>query len=273
MKDTKIQWAHHTFNGWWGCERVGPECDNCYAEAFAHRLGLELWGHNTKRRFFSNKHWNEPLKWDRAAAKIGERHRVFCSSMADVLEDRRDLDPWRERLWALIEATPNLDWMLLTKRPANFARLTPERWRDGFPPNVWPGTTAGTQRTADVLIPQLKRAALSKASVLFVSAEPLLEAVDYGRVLHGVRLLILGGESGPKARPMDLAWVRAAMTTARGVACAPFVKQVGARPYDGDSLGAEQYEAAWKLKDSHGGDPEEWPEDLRVRELPATGRA
>lgn len=271
MKDTKIQWAHHTFNGWWGCEHAGPECDNCYAEAFSNRLGLKLWGHNSPRRFFGDKHWNEPLRWDRAAAKAGERHRVFCSSMSDVLEDRRDLDGPRERLWALIEATPNLDWMLLSKRPSKFATLTPERWhRDGWPPNVWAGTSAGTQRTADVLIPQLKAAALLKASVLFVSAEPLLELVDYGRVLHGVRLLILGGESGPRARRMDVEWVRAAVKVARGVYCAPFVKQLGAKPCE-CLIHGKQGERAVMLRDSHGGEPSEWAADLRVREIP--GRA
>lgn len=266
MEDTKIQWAHHTFNPWWGCEHAGPECDNCYAEAFSNRLGRKLWGHVSDRLFFGDKHWGEPMKWDAKAKKAGARHRVFCASMADVLEDRRDLDPQRERLWRLIEDTPNLDWMLLSKRPSKFATLTPEWWHQDWPLNAWAGCTAGTQKTANVLIPQLV-AATREASVRFVSAEPLLEEVSYGHLLGGISLLILGGESGAKARPMDIGWTRSAKTAARAVGCAVFVKQLGPHPYEGDSLGSEQYDLL--LKDRKGGEMSEWPEDLRIREMPA----
>jgi hypothetical protein len=82
---------------------VSPACDLCYAREFAvGRFGFDVWGKDKPRKFFGDKHWNEPQRWDKAAAKLGERHRVFCSSMADVFEDRRDLDASRERLWGLV---------------------------------------------------------------------------------------------------------------------------------------------------------------------------
>jgi protein gp37 len=250
---TSIEWAHHTFNPWWGCVEAGPECDRCYARAFAHRLGQDLWGAAAPRRPASENYWRQPIGWDLRAAAAGERHRVFCASMADVLEDRRDLDASRTRLWELMEATPNLDWLLLSKRPSKFATLTPERWREkGWPSNVWAGTSAGTQRTADVLVPQLLEAAAG-ATVRFVSAEPLLEAVVYTRWLvpdyrscqqrdspavaalaraaacrigwRGVDWVIAGAESGYSARPMDPPWVRSVRDQCQAAGVPFFFKQ------------------------------------------------
>src|SRR5512138_1944819 len=103
MKDSKIAWTDHTFNPWWGCVRVSEGCVNCYAETFAKRTGNDVWGVNKPRRFFGEKHWAEPLKWNTEAEQKDGRTFVFCASMADVFEDRRDLDEPRERLWKLIE--------------------------------------------------------------------------------------------------------------------------------------------------------------------------
>ena len=77
-QDTAIAWTDHTFNPWWGCERVSPGCQHCYAETFAKRTGNAVWGKNADRRFFGDKHWNEPRKWDRAAAEAGRPALVFC---------------------------------------------------------------------------------------------------------------------------------------------------------------------------------------------------
>jgi hypothetical protein len=129
-KETGIAWTDATFNPWWGCQRVSPGCEHCYAEAQAKRYGHAVWGpeSTTARRFFGDKHWNEPRKWNADARAKFEVRRVFCASMADVFEDNRDLDGWRDRLWDLIEATPSLNWQLLTKRPENIARLIRPAW-------------------------------------------------------------------------------------------------------------------------------------------------
>lgn len=208
-KDSKIEWTHHTFNPWWGCAKVSPACKNCYAEAWAKRVGLDVWGPRSPRRFFSDAHWREPLKWNRDAEREGEPRRVFCASMADVFEARAELDEWRERLWQLIPQTPMLNWLLLTKRPERIARCVP--WQDTWPHNVWLGTTAENQRWADKRIPQLLRHA--RAAVLFISAEPLLGFLDMRSYLpapgrRGIDWVIAGGESGGRARPMNPEWAR-----------------------------------------------------------------
>ena len=203
-KNSKIEWTHHTFNPWWGCIKVSPACKHCYAESWARRLGQNLWGASSPRRFFGEQHWSEPLKWNRQAEKDGQRKGVFCASMADVFEARGELDLWRDKLWTLIEQTPWLDWLLLTKRPQHIERYAP--WSE-WPAHVWLGTTAETQKWADERIAELVRNA---ASVRFISAEPLLGALDISRWLHRGALdwVIAGGESGSKARPTKPVWVR-----------------------------------------------------------------
>lgn len=211
-QDSKIEWTHHTFNPWWGCVKVSPGCAHCYAETFAKRTGNAVWGAESPRRFFSDKHWDEPLWWNTAAKAEGQRKRVFCASMADVFENRPDLDAPRVRLLNLIEATPWLDWLLLTKRPENIIPVMDRAMKGSFEPrstfvhhmpNVWLGVTGEdqehyTRRMASLL-------GIS-AAVRFVSAEPLL-----GSIIMGVMRpdwIIVGGESGGKARPMDAEWVR-----------------------------------------------------------------
>lgn len=205
-KNSDIEWTHHTFNPWWGCVKLSPACKHCYAQSWAQRLGLDLWGDDVPRRFFGENHWREPLRWNREAEASGERKRVFCASMADVFEDREDLAPWRDRLWELIEATPSLDWLLLTKRPECISRMVP--WSRTWPKNVWLGTTAENQEQADLRIPYLVS---FPAKVRFVSCEPLLGSLDLSRWLKtknkkGINWVIAGGESGAKARPMNPAW-------------------------------------------------------------------
>jgi protein gp37 len=200
---SSIEWTHHTFNPWWGCSKVSPACEHCYAEAWAKRVGKSLWGLRAERRFFSDAHWREPLRWNARAAAAGVRRRVFCASMADVFEARDELRDARERLWILIADTPALDWLLLTKRPEHVAACVP--WGNDWPQNVWLGTTVETQRWAQERIPHL----LSNAArVRFLSCEPLLGPLDLAEWLGRGRVdwVIAGGESGPKARPMDPIW-------------------------------------------------------------------
>src|SRR5690348_1510361 len=110
MKGTSIAWTRHTFNPWWGCTKVSPGCTNCYAESMDKRIGGDHWGVHAERRFFGEAHWRQPLLWNAEAKHLGERHRVFCASMADIFEDRDDLVPHRDRLWSLIQACDSLDW-------------------------------------------------------------------------------------------------------------------------------------------------------------------
>ena len=293
---TKIGWCDHTFNPWWGCTRVSPGCEHCYAETFSKRVGLQVWGTQANRRFFSDKHWRDPVKWNAAAEKAGKRARVFCASMADVFEDGlarepredglgdRTLDTERARLFELIEATPWLDWLLLTKRPHNVRRMVPQRWLTaGFPPNVWIGATAEDQKRYEERLPVL---AQIPARVRFLSIEPQLEHVSLRWHLRrgGISWVICGGESGPKARPFNIEWARSLLRECRVAGVPFFMKQVGSKPYaqvpygetscarggcgDGDFCVAhERYE--FETEHSKGEDMAEWPADLRVQEWPA----
>lgn len=208
MKFSSIEWTHHTHNPWWGCTRVSDGCDHCYAANLANFRGHEVWGHDMPRRFLSDNHWNQPLHWDAEAKAAGERHRVFCASMADVFESRTDLVPHRQRLLTLIGETPNLDWLLLTKRPHLIKKLAPSGYR--YPANVWLGTTVENQHSADTRIKYLLE--FAKPAVRFLSCEPLLGPVDVRRYLQpgpdGVRIdwVIVGGESEHGARPMNPEW-------------------------------------------------------------------
>lgn len=165
-----------------------------------------MWGVDAERRFFGDRHWAEPLQWNKAAMSSGVRARVFCASMADVFEDRSDLDSARARLWDVIKATPALDWLLLTKRPDRVPDCVP--WGQNWPANVWLGTTTEDQKWADTRLPEL---AVIPAAVRFISAEPLLGPLSLAGWAHAIDWVITGGESGPKARPSSPSWFRALM--------------------------------------------------------------
>jgi protein gp37 len=175
-KNSSIEWTDHTFNPWWGCTKVSPGCENCYAEAWAKRVGAKVWGARQDRHFFTQKHWDEPLKWNADAESKKRRKRVFCASMADVFELRSSLDSWRAQLWDLIDETPWLDWLLLTKLPQNIQKKVP--WKREWPSNVWIGTTIEDQKRADERLPVLLQL---PAKCRFLSCEPLLGKVDLNR--------------------------------------------------------------------------------------------
>lgn len=185
--------------------KLSPACAHCYAEKWARRVGMELWGGDAPRRFFGEKHWAEPLRWNAEAQRLGIRARVFCASMADVFEPRSDLDEWRDKLWGLIEETPHLDWLLLTKRPGQIKHVYP--WATQPRHNVWLGTTAENQRWA---VRRIERLLQVDARVRFLSCEPLLSAIDLGRWLRDEEIdwVIAGGESGGEARPTHPNWIR-----------------------------------------------------------------
>lgn len=182
---------------------MSPACKHCYAESWARRVGQRVWGKSAPRRFFGDKHWTEPLKWNAEAEKQNARARVFCASMADVFEDRDELDVWRDRLWDVIESTPSLDWLLLTKRPDLVLHKAP--WTNIWPQNVWLGTTVENQLWANRRLPELARI---PAAVRFISAEPLLGPLNINPWNSEIDWVITGGESGPKARPSSPSWFR-----------------------------------------------------------------
>ncbi len=220
----------YTFQAWEGCEKVSPGCDHCYAEGRDRRYhGGQHWGPKatTPRKRMSEANWRQPLAWNRTAARHGVRLKVFCPSLADVFEDHPAVHADRERLWRLIEATPWLTWMLLTKRPANTRRLCPPAWLEAWPARVWIGTSVESQPWADVRIPLLLKV---PAPVRFLSVEPLLGPVQLA--LDGIAWVIVGGESGRGFRMMEVSWLEAvvAQCQAAGVAC--WVKQ-DSHPRDG----------------------------------------
>jgi len=225
-EETGIEWTDSTFNPWWGCTKISPACDHCYAADLDNRTGGDHWG-NVPRRRTSEKNWNEPRRWQRKAAefaaKHGRRRRVFCASMADVFDNQVPSE-WRDDLWALIRDCPDMDWLLLTKRPQNIGKMLPAFW-DQVKGHVWLGTTVEDQQRADLNIPHLLK---YDSAVRFVSCEPLLSPIDIGRYMHDstcsgfadgicscsepreVHLdwVIAGGESGAQARPSSPEWFR-----------------------------------------------------------------
>lgn len=294
---TKIEWTDHTFNPWIGCAKVAPECKNCYAEALMDtRYHRAEWGKGKPRVRTSEANWKLPLKWNRSAVLQcdgcgtsyplvhqsgatgggcscgGRTHlirpRVFCASLSDWLDDEVPIE-WLADLLALIYATPNLDWLNLTKRPENWghrcnyaaayllsAKLPAGKWAEQWttghhPQNVWIGVSAGADLQAAIEIP---------AKIRFLSCEPMLHQLD---TKHAVDFnwIIFGFESGRNARIGYMEWIYDGLRFCRENSIAPFVKQLGPRCIWPDAR-------TYDFVDSHGGDMAEWPEDLRVREFP-----
>lgn len=201
-ENSGIEWTHHTFNPWIGCQKVSAACDFCYAEVWDNRFGGERWGPHAART--RTKTWGNPIKWQKQAVAKGKRYRVFTASLADVFDNHRTIDPsWRRELWALIRSCPDLDFLMLTKRPKNITRFLPDDWGDGYH-NVWLGATVEDQAAAD-----RAHALIDVPAVVhFLSMEPLLGSVDLSKVIHGLEWVITGGESGANYRPADPNWFR-----------------------------------------------------------------
>lgn len=240
---TGISYADHTFSPWWGCAKVSLGCKNCSAETVAKRLGV-FWGPNARRMPIAESTWRQPLAWDRKAARDGVRRRVL-TSMCDVFEDRRDLDIFRMRFITLMERTPNLDWLLLTKRPENMVPMT-GCWKK-WPDNVWAGATVENQEMADLRISPLLEV---PARMLFLSTEPLLNSIDFdGCWLAKLDWIVIGCERGRYRRPCPLAWVESIVAQCQTAAVPVFVKQLNIN-------GRVSY------------NPAEWPENLRIMQYP-----
>lgn len=325
MENSKIQWTDATFNPWSGCTKVADGCKFCYAEVnYSVKMRGVKWGPQGNRIRAADSMWKQPLTWNRAAEKSGERKRVFCASLADVFEDwggeilnskgqrlwfqheggshyfpdhdvttaarktmrLATMDDLRRDLFDLIEKTPWLDWQILTKRPENIRRMIPGRSRcaswpncthpfcieDHHYDNLWLGTSIARQHELDANLPELLKCC-DLASVLFLSAEPLLESIDFhlGECLladdhyetcERLHWIIFGGESGAHARPCDIEWIRHGVRQCDEHGVAAFVKQLGSDSF----MGVNGFGPV--LKDGKGGDIAEWPEDIRVRQMP-----
>lgn len=313
MGKSTIEWCDYTFNPWIGCTKVSDGCKNCYAETLMDkRYGRVQWGPQGERVRTSVANWRKPLAWnkkrwwkclwcgwrgDESELAIDDnmlvspkapcpacghyqldptRARVFCASLADVFEEKPDqpeMDSWRAALFEMIQATRNLDWLLLTKRPENvetmIERVTgfsdSEMWFYTAQ-NTWIGTSVENQQQADKRIPELLKI---PAAVRFLSCEPLLSAIDFhstlpdghnwgaiggqfchrcggfswygeddvtcprcyrpARTTHAkIDWVIVGGESGSKARPMHPNWTRSIRAQCEDAGVPFFFKQWGA---------------------------------------------
>lgn len=282
-ENSNIEWTDHTFNPWIGCAKVSPGCANCYAEAMMDtRYGKVKWGKRQKRIRTSAANWKLPVKWNRAydtalerrdeALEIAPpgsilppypvRQKVFCASLADWLDEEIEIEVLADLL-KLIHDTPNLDWLMLTKRPENFESRMTElmcfesdagraglddedtvfqiafKWTNEFlhkdycPENVWIGTSIERQEYADKRISELLNI---PAKVRFLSVEPILGPIDlayscfngsdsFGS-MPGIHWVINGGESGPKRRPMKLEWARDLRDQCARAKVAYFFKQI-----------------------------------------------
>jgi protein gp37 len=208
-KTTNIEWCDHTFNPWVGCTKVSPGCTRCYAENLMDaRFQRVAWGRGQARQRTSAANWRQPLLWDHEAKDAGERHKVFCASLADVFDPEAP-DQWKSDLFSVIEQTSNLDWLLLTKRPelgiehfGSWQNLNPEAAR-----SIWFGISAEDQERFDQRAEYLTDIRLAD-NITFVSAEPLLGAINLASHRQYIDWVICGGESGPGARPMQKYWVR-----------------------------------------------------------------
>lgn len=252
---TNISWTDSTWNPWWGCNKVSAGCDYCYAEVLSFRFGKEIWGppRRTPRRTFGDKHWEEPLIWNRKCENDGVRRKVFCGSMMDWAEWHPDTHSERKKLWPLIRETPWLDWQLLTKRPERIPQCLPDDWGSGYD-NVWLMTSIEDER----VVHRVKSLLEIPARVHGLSIEPLIGPVSIKQWIWGIEWVIIGGESIQRGhyRPMKLEWAENIIEECHSKVPV-FVKQLG--------TGWARFH---KAKDKKGEDDSEWPEHLKIKQFP-----
>lgn len=254
MENSKIAWTNNTFNPWIGCTNISAGCAHCYAESQDHRWGKDRWGKGKPRTLTSKANWNKVHAWNKEAREGGFEKKVFCASMADVF-DQEVPDEWRHKLFELINQTPYLTWLLLTKRPYKQRMFINVNYPNT--PNVWAGTTVENEEN-EWRFDDLEK---TLAPVHWISYEPAIGPLEMTRDTT-VDWIICGGESGHGARLFDLNWARALRDQCAAQGQAFFMKQLGANWIDGekkfhDLTGMNKWDK-----------PEDWPEDLRIREFP-----
>jgi protein gp37 len=238
MENSNIGWTHNTQNFWLGCDKIAPECAKCYIGRVLQRQWREPWG-----QLYRTKTWDNPPKWQREAQTRGICYRVFTNSLSDFFH--AGADTWREEAWDVIRQTPNLVWLILTKRPELVAKRLPEDWGEGWA-NVWLGVSCGSKQTLNKM-DSLRKITVHPKAVRFLSAEPLLEDIADQIDLSGFGWTIVGGESGggpeylwnsranwrkefdmPGRRTMRIDWARSLLAKARAAEIPFFFKQITA---------------------------------------------
>lgn len=246
---TEIAWCDSTWNPWIGCQKVSAGCDNCYAETLMDKRYHKVqWGPHGERKRTSAANWRHPVIWNRRHAAFhaehGHRQRVFCASLADVFDNKAPEGALTD-LFALIEDTPHLDWLLLTKRPENIEKMIWPKWDCGLPRNIWLGTTCEDQAAYDRRWPILRDI---PAKVRFISYEPAIGPlrIEFNWRVPMPDWVICGGESGKGCRHMPDSWARDALVDCADRGIPFFMKQMAGR--------------------------EQIPTNLMVREFPAQAR-
>lgn len=230
---TKISWTDRTWNPIRGCTKVSPGCLNCYMFTEQRRYGLD------PTVVVKTKTWGQPRKWQREAEKAGRQDLVFVCSWSDIFHV--DGDPWRDDVWKVMGECPNLIFQVLTKRPERIADCLPADWGRGYA-NVWLGASTENQAMLEKRLPRLFDV---PATLHFISAEPLLGPLDLSQFAwtkgelsaanqvgmgwrQSLGWAIVGAESGPKRRPMELEWLTSFAGQCKDAGIPLFVKQDGA---------------------------------------------
>jgi protein gp37 len=191
-ENTGISWAHNTQNFWVGCDKIAPECAKCYINREIRKQSdgeggfRKPWG----KVYRAKTTWGDPFDWQIDAEDAGHQLRVFTCSLSDFFH--KDADEWRPEAWEIMRLTPNLTWLVLTKRPSLIASRLPEGWPF---PNVWLGVSTGARSTLNKM-DVLRDIPIHPKAVRWISAEPLLEDISQKINLDGFGWVVCGGESG-----------------------------------------------------------------------------
>jgi protein gp37 len=237
---TGISWTDATWNPWQGCTKVSDGCKNCYMYREKERYGQDPF----KVVRSKPATFNAPHNWERNL-KVPEGSKVFVCSWSDFFHPAADA--WRGEAWQIIQDSPNFDFLIPTKRPERIAKCLPVNWHDGYH-NVWLGVSAEDQETFNVRTALLDEI---PAAVKWVSAEPLLGKISMSHYFlrKGLDWVVIGGESGPNCRPMNIEWAQTITHDCKFMGIKVFVKQLGGWPNTRHELA-------------------DFPEDLQVREFP-----